>query len=168
MEPIAVYREKTFRTKKTITLYPDRINITGKILLQQDFKFELSLHNINPMHQQISVRDSSFWAGIIILVISAVVLEALRSIWQVPWSNPTLGLMLVFIVTGIILCIATIRKVEFYTFTNLSGTPVLSVAKSKKDRKSFDAFISHLVTSIKKTQDNNEHQDSDETVTSHQ
>ncbi|MFC1634946.1 hypothetical protein ACFL5Z_08895 [Planctomycetota bacterium] len=158
MEPIAAYEEKTFRTKKTITLYPDRINVTGKILLQQDFKFELSLRNINPVYQQISVRDSSFWAGIIMSVISAIVLEALRSIWQVPWSNLILVLMLGFVVTGIILCLATIRKVEFYTFTNLSATPVLSIAKSKKDRNSFDAFISHLVTSIKETQDISEHQ----------
>ena len=167
MEPIAVYEEKTFRTKKSITLYPDRIDVTGKILLQQDFKFELSLRNINFAYHQVSVRDSNFWSGIIISVISAIVLEALRSIWHVPWSNLVPVLMLVFIVTGIILCIATIRKVEFYTFTNLSGTPVLSIARSNKDRKSFDAFISHLVTSIKKTQDNKEHQDSDETITGH-
>jgi len=76
--------------------------------------------------------------------------------------------MLGLVMTGIILCIATIRKVEFYTFINISGTPVLSIARPKKDRNYFDAFISHLVTSIKEVQNNNENQSSEETVTNHQ
>ena len=127
--------------------------MTGKVLLEQDFKVEFELKNINPVYQQIRIRDKAFWSGVIMSVLAAVVLEILHSVLEVPWSHSTAGLMLVFIVSGILLCSATVRKVEFYTFTNRSGTPEFSIARPRKNKEVFDSFISNLVAAINNAQE---------------
>ena len=113
---------------------------------------------VNPAYQQIWIRDSAFWGGLAMALLSAIVLEIMRGVWNVPWSNTTLGLMLGFIVTGIILCTATIRKVNFYTFTNLSGTPLFSIARSGKEKEAFKSFVSHIVGAANIAQSFSEHQ----------
>lgn len=153
MEQIAEYFEKTFRIQKTITLFPDKITVRGKVVLQQDFQMEIPLKNMNPLYQQIAQRDCSFWAGIYMMVIPGVILTALHSIWKVSWVNLASCLMLVFTVSGGVLCLATIKKVTHYTFTNLAGIPVLSIAKPKKTEEEFESFISDLIDSIKKAKD---------------
>lgn len=148
MEPIAEYAEKTFRTKKVLTLFPDKIKITGKVLLDREFDVEIELKNVSPVYQRIWQREKTFWGGVAISLLAAAALEILRTVWELPWSHPTSGLMAVFIMSGVLLCCATARKVEYYLFTNAAGASLFDVARAGKRKSEFDGFISQLVATI--------------------
>lgn len=154
MGPVAEYSEKTFRTKKTFTLFSDRIRIAGKVSLEQDFTIEVKLKDVTPAYEEIWQRDKTFWAGLAMAGLSAIVLQILRDVLGLSWSHFTPGLMSVFVVSGLLLCCVTARKVEFYTFRNTSGVPLFSVARAGKSKSEFDQFISTIVATINSVHQN--------------
>jgi len=149
MEPLAVYKEMRFRGRRVFTLFIDRIHVHGKVFFEKDFDLTIELIKLNPVCQKLWIRDQMFWVGMLLTVIPAIVAEILVSAFGIEWSNKAVGLMFCLAISGVLLCLATVRKVEFFCFVNNQGIPTLTIARSGKQKKDFDSFIEKLVSSIK-------------------
>ncbi len=154
MEPIATYSEKRFSGKRYFELYPEKVHVQGKVFLQNDFDINIELKKLSPDYQKLRVREKAFWAGIWMVTIPLLLLEILTSVFSVTFANPIIGLMIVFPISGILLCVATFRKVEFYSFSNSSGIAVLDIARAGKDKEKFEAFVEQLIGCIKESKNN--------------
>lgn len=149
MEPLAVYQEKRFSGRRVFTLFSDKIHVRGKDFLEKDFDLTIELVTLSPLCQKLWIRDKMFWAGIILVGIPAIMAKILMSAFGIEWSNEAVGLMFALAISGVLLCLATVRKVEFCSFSNNHGIPTLAIAKSGKQKEDFGTFIERLVSAIK-------------------
>jgi len=150
MDPLSIYSERSFSRACHYELYPDRLRIKGKVFLQNEFDVTIGLKDLNPDYQKLKAREKSFWAGLWVALVPAILLEILVSVFHITFVNPVFGLMICLVVTGLLLCAVTVKKVEYYRFTNSSGIHVLDIARVGKDKQKFDGFIICIVDSTRK------------------
>ncbi len=151
MNPISTYSECSFNRACHYELYPDKLHVTGKVFLRNEFDVTFELKNLNPIHQKIKVRNNNFLAGLGMSSVSAILLLILVSVFHVKFDSLVFVIISCAIVAGLLFCASTIKKVEYYRFTNLSDINVLDIARTGKDRQKFDEFITQLVDAIRKS-----------------
>lgn len=146
--PIATYHEVTFNLNRHFELYPDRIRVHGKILLQAEIDTTIPLNLIQPRLIKIRTRNPhfalGFWfvaAGLVGWVIAIEVLK-MDIFGFVPWLFGILAF------TGLALTATTYSKVEYTRFESDAGIAVIDIARAGPERKNDDAFIARLLEQI--------------------
>ncbi len=153
MESVATYSETRFSGQRDFTLYADRIRVTGKVFLKSDFDTTIQLARLNPDYSRLRIREAGFMAGVWLILISLLLSGILIAGFKFPVEHPLVLLVLIQPVAGLVLCLATLRKVDFARFQNDDGIVVLDVARAGKTRSAFDPFIKALVDTIRKTKE---------------
>ena len=149
MEPLATYSEKRFEGCRKYELFEDKIRVKGNVSTRSDFEVALDLKDINPEYSIVRLR-STFWVpGLCIIIISTIIAVILSKVYRMTVEDFWMGLTLVMPVAGIILILATFKKVEFYSFRNSSGLTVMDIARSGNEKDKFDGFIEKLIDCIK-------------------
>ncbi len=145
VEPIATYREQRFDGKRLFELFPDRVRIRGSVQLVSEFETSIPLSTLvsNPTH--LRLRNKSFWHGLWILLIAFVLEVLLVTSFHVSPESFSLVLIGCIGMSGLVLMLATARKIEFVVFANTTGVPILDFARSGPDKGKLDSFV-HLVT----------------------
>ncbi len=138
---IATYREQRFDGKRVFELFADRIAIRGSRQFKSEFQISVSLRFIDPVPNRLWVRHSAFWGGVWMLLIAATVDTVLISSFHVAPESDGAGLVGCMGMAGLVLALATIRKVEFISFKNVAGMTVLDFARSGPDAAKLDEFI---------------------------
>src|SRR5262245_9821753 len=113
MEPIATYSEQRFDGKRTFTLMPDEVVVTGSATLSADFHARIPLSSLDPNFGTLRFRNRIFWGGLWMMVVSFVVCTILVSGFHMSWATMPPGMLACIGMAGLLLCLATRRKVEF-------------------------------------------------------
>ena len=149
--PLATYREVRFDGKRLFELHADSIRVAGSRTFQSNVDTTIPLSRIDPRVIRMHVRHGSFWAGLCLAVVGFFGYEILTAGFKLnPFEFPA-GLPLGLGVTGIALCLATARKVEFARFESDAGVAVLDIARAGPDRAKFDEFVSKLQDQVRST-----------------
>lgn len=147
-EPIAMYRETRLEGKRVFELFPDRIRVRGEIQLRSEFDMSFPLVRLDPNPMRIRVRHKSFWAGLWILLAAVVLDSVLISGFHFPPETFCVGLIGCMGMSGFVLMLATLRKVEYVMFANLGGVHVLGIARSGPDAGELDSLVQLTRTAI--------------------
>jgi len=148
MEPIATYFEQRFDGKRTFTLLPDVIVVSGSQTLSSEFEFRIALDSLDPNYMKVRCRNRSFSSGLWMLSASMLVCTILVSGFQIPWVSAATGMIACMGMAGLLLSLATCRKVEFIQFRTQAGHTVLDLSRSGPQRDQFDGFVEALVKQI--------------------
>ena len=97
---------------------------------------------------KIRFRSPISHAGLLIAVVAFVACSILVSGFHMSFATFPPLLLACIGVSGIMLMLATYRKVEFVRFKNDSGIVVLDIARSAKKATLADSFIDALTTQI--------------------
>jgi hypothetical protein len=153
MESVATYSETRFSGQRDFTLYADRIRVTGKVFLKSDFDTTIQLARLNPDYSRLRVRETGFMSGVCLILISLLLTGILIAGFKLPVEHPLVLLVIIQPVAGLVLCLATLRKVDFARFQNDDGIVVLDVARAGKSKSGFDPFIEALADTIRKSKE---------------
>lgn len=140
-EVIAVYREQRFDGKRVFELFHDRVRIRGSRQFSSEFETFVSLAALDPTPMRIRIRHKSFWSGLLILLVAFILDCILVSGFHFPPESSSVGLVGCIGMAGVALMLATARKVEFISFSNIAGRPVLDFARSGPDAADLDSFV---------------------------
>jgi hypothetical protein len=149
MEPIATYSEVRFDGSRKFTLLPDKIVVHGKQSLRSEFETAIALTSLNPNPDKLRIRNGNFIAGLWIVLISYVLCAILVSGFRVSFTTFAPGLLVSIGLGGVVLMLATFRKVEFVRFKNDGGIVILDLARAGKSAAQLDSFINALTKQIR-------------------
>lgn len=133
MESLATYSEVRFDGSRVFTLLPDKIIVHGKQSLRSEFETAIALTCLNPNPDKLFVRNPSFFGGLWMAIVSFVVCCILISGFGVSLEKSAPVLLIVLGLAGVVLMLATFRKVEFVRFKNDGGI-VLSLISHAQPR----------------------------------
>jgi hypothetical protein len=151
METIATYDEVRFDGRRTFTLLPDRILIRGRQTLQSEFETGIPLTTLDPNPDKLWVRHRSFIAGMVLAVVGFMGCTILVSGFHMSFTEFAPGMLAGVGASGVMLMLATYRKVEFIRFKNDAGIVLLDVARSGKNAAEFDSFVDAIIRQIRFT-----------------
>lgn len=149
MQPVAKYSERRFDGRRTFELYPDAVLVKGSSTFASDFEARVPLASLDANYARLRVRHPACLVGAGGAIFACVVRELLVGPLQLPWFDERSGFATALVVSGLVLCLATIRKVEFVRFTTQSGVVALDVARAGPDRAHFDEFVGAVVRQIR-------------------
>lgn len=149
METIATYYERRFDGKRTFTLLADAVVVSGSATLTSEFQVRVPLSSLDPNYSMLRLRHRIFWAGLWMVVVSFFAWTTLVSGLHMSWGTLPPILAANFGIGGLLLCLATGRKVEFIRFTTLAGVVALDLARSGPERDKLDGFIDALTKQIR-------------------
>ena len=142
--PVATYAERRFDGRRLFELYPDRVAITGIASLGARFELNISLDALLPTADRLWARPSGFWSGIGMLIVFSIAPMGFASVLS-PWWK---GLFWVSAVGGLLLALATSRRIEWAVFRNAAGTETLTIARSGPNRDNFQTFVDAVRAAI--------------------
>ena len=148
MEPIATYFEQRFDGKRMFTLFPDAIDVRGSVALTSEFELRIPLSSLDPNYTKLRCRNRGFNGGMWMLSASIFACTVLVSGFQLPWISASTGLATCMGMAGLLLSLATCRKVEFVQFRSQAGVTALDLARSGPQRDQLDGFVETLVRQI--------------------
>ena len=135
--PVATYAERRFDGRRLFELYANRIAISGTASLGARFELNISLDALVPAPDRLWARPNGFWSGIGMLVVFSTVPLGFASVLSVWWKGLFWGLA----VSGLLLALATSRRIEWAVFRNAAGVQLLTIARSGPSRNNFQAFV---------------------------
>ncbi|MBK9099037.1 MAG: hypothetical protein IPM14_13125 [bacterium] len=144
-DAIATYSERRFDGRREFTLFADKVAISGTTSLGPRFEMTVQLNSLVPVADRLWARSRGFWQGIVLAVVSAILALGFTEVLPQFW----MGLLWVVAVGGVLLAAVTFRRVEWASFNNSAGTPVLTIAKVGPKREEFDRFVSAIVGAIR-------------------
>ena len=149
MEPLARYFEQRFDGKRTFELFPDKLQVRGAETLGADYEQTFRLASPQPEVNRMWYRNRSFNAGLWMFVGGGFAFVVLT--WGLGRSFEWfwLGITGCVVLPGLLLAIATCRKVEYAVFRSEAGIEAVSVARSGKEAAAFDAFVKRLAEQIR-------------------
>ncbi len=153
-EPIAIYEEARFESRRRFELFPDRIRVTGAGpgIARSDALLQLSGLRSDP--DRVWVRKAMFRYGWMILCVAAfwAVLVILRdgpeALTQMSWVMAMVGPTACL---GLVLTLFNARPVEFVRFPTDAGLVVLDVGRVGSQAVDFDSFVDALIAQIAET-----------------
>lgn len=148
METIATYFEQRFDGKRTFTLLPDVIVVSGSHALTSEFEFRIPLASLDLHYTKLRCRNCGFNGGLGLIVASTLVCTILVSGFQIPLASAATAMTAGMGMAGLLLSLATCRKVEFIQFRTQAGHTVLDLSRSGPQRDQFDGFVEALVKQI--------------------
>jgi hypothetical protein len=143
--PIATYRERRFDGRRDFSLYTDRLEVSGKQTPGAEFTSTFNLGSLDPHLNRIRKRDPGFVGGIWMVLISFGLLQSHTVSFPSNWS----GLTAVMGVAGLLLSIATLRRIHWATFRSVAGVELVSIARSGPDASSFEEFLERMANQIR-------------------
>jgi hypothetical protein len=149
MDTIATYSEVRFDGSRTFTLLPDKIIVRGKQSLQSEFEAAIPLATLDPNPDKLRFRNRIFTWGMWIALMSFVGSSVLISGFHMTFAAFGPGLVACVGMSGVVLMLATYRKVEFVRFKNDGSIVVLDIARAGKSAGQLDSFIDALTKQIK-------------------
>ena len=149
METLATYSEQRFDGKRTFTLQPDAVVVSGSATLSAEFQARIPLSSLDPNYSTLRFRNRNFWTGLWMVVVSFVVCTVLVSGFHMSWGTMAPGMVACIGMGGFLLCLATARKVEFIRFTTDAGVVLLDLARSGPERDKLDGFVEALIRQIR-------------------
>lgn len=151
MQPIATYSEVRFEGSRTFTLLPDKVVVRGKQSLQSEFETTIALKTLDPSPDTLRFRNQIFTWGMWIANVGFVVCAILVSGFHMSFATFPPGLVACIGMSGVMLMLATFRKVEFVRFKNDGGIVILDIARSGKSAAQLDSFIDALTKQIRES-----------------
>ena len=149
METIATYSEVRFEGSRTFTLLSDKIIVRGKQSLQSEFETGIPLTTLDPNPDKLRFRNQIFTSGMWIAIVSFVGCSILISGFHMTFATFAPGLVACVGMSGVMLMLATYRKVEFVRFKNDGGIVILDIARAGKSASQLDSFIDALTKQIR-------------------
>ena len=128
---LATYREAWFDCKRLIELNDDSIRVSGSATFQSEFDTSIPLVRIYPAVNRFRVRSRAFWAGMWLVIAGVVVPTVLVSGLKCNPLGVAPGLFYVFGISGVVFCLATLRKVEWARFQSDAGLAVLDIVRRR-------------------------------------
>lgn len=147
--PIATYREVRFDGKRTIELFDNSVRIVGSRTLQSSFDASIPLSGIVPVVNRFLVRNGLFWMGVWLFKVGFIGDAILISGLKIDAFSLASGMLGCVAIGGVLLCIATWRKVEIAQFTSDVGLPVLDIVRAGPDRQHFEAFVAKVLEQVR-------------------
>ncbi len=144
-KPLATYTEARFDGTRQFELFADRIRVTGAATLQSRVDTTIPLSRIHPQVIKLWVRNRVFWVGTWIATIGLISATLLVKGFNVDPFSYAPGALGVIGMSGIALCLATARMVEFARFESDAGVAVLDIARQGPDVERFDQFIEQVL-----------------------
>lgn len=135
--PIARYDERRFDGRRQFQLFPDRIEVSGASFLGARFEEHVPLEGLSAAPDRLWTRAAGFWSGIGLAIVLSIIplgFDAVLSSW---WK----GLCWVLAAGGVLLALATSRRVEWAVFRNSAGIAVLTIARAGPHRDQFQGFV---------------------------
>jgi hypothetical protein len=149
MEPLMTYAERRFEGTRTFQLFPDRVVIRGSEVLSAEYEQTVRLESLNAEFDHMWYRHPNFMHGIYLAVGSLIAVSVLHSGFGMSVGTYLGGMAAVGVITGLLLAFATRKKVEYAVFKTQAGVAGLSVARSGKQVRDYDAFVQRLVQQIR-------------------
>jgi hypothetical protein len=143
-QPIATYNERRFDGRRVFRLFRDRISISGSTALGPRFELTVPLKTLLPTPDRYWNRQNGFWSGVSMFVLFAVVPLGFASVLT-PWWKGFFG---VIAAGGLLLALATARRIEWAAFRNAMGQETVNVARSGPDRAQFQSFVTAVSGAI--------------------
>lgn len=153
MNPIATYTEARFDGKRTFHLFEDKVIVRGKATLGGDFETAIPLASLTPSFARLRSRHRAFFGGIWIMVGSSILAYVVGAISQKN-SSEVVGFFCALGIAGLVLLLATAKKVEWVQFNTDAGVTVLTIARAGKEKDKFDSFVEALTSQITVARDN--------------
>ena len=146
--PLYIYREKRFEGKRVFELFPERIRVQvdRNFGTKSDITIRLSI--LNHVPNRVWVRSKAFQTGFWILFSAGILWGVFSGNFSHSLRTTKAFIVAAEAVTGLGLMLATVRRIEYVSFTSLAGVTVLDVARSGPDKAQFDVFTQHLITLI--------------------
>ena len=153
MEPLARYFEQRFDGKRTFYLFPDNLKVRGAETLGADYEQTFRLASLQPEVNRVWYRNRSFNAGLWMFVGGGFAFSVLT--WGLGRSFEWfwLGTTGCVAFPGLLLALATCRKVEYAVFRSEAGVEAVSVARSGREAAAFDSFVKRLAEQIRISQE---------------
>jgi len=145
MSAIASYEERRFDGQRLFELFEDRLVIKGKNSLGADFENVVLLDSLQPVISTVRTRPKGFGAGLLMAIASMMILQGAGVDPLSYWGC----VVVVMCLSGLLLAVATFRKVTWATLKSKAGTDALAVARVGPDKPEFEAFIAALCEQIR-------------------
>ena len=146
---LATYRETRFDAKRVLELFGDHVRIRGSSLLGTDFDTTIALGQLQPRVTTLRVRNRAWGSGLLMASLSFFGWAILVLQFELEWSSFAPVLCAGLCIAGLLLVLATARKVEFARFEFSAGVPLLDIARSGADAGTFDEFVDRLLQQIR-------------------
>jgi hypothetical protein len=151
MEPIATYAEARLEGRRSFTLLPDRLVMTGKGLSgEMDLAFDLK--TLSPIVGRLRVRSRYFRLGFLLLVLPWCITGLAVSVFGNAHDSQWVVFASSLSFLGLIIVAISVRKIEYARFTSRAGVPVLDISRTAKKPVQFDSFIDAITRQIRLTQ----------------
>lgn len=149
------YEELRADGKGTYQLFADRVLERGSELFSSDYEQTIMLKSLQTEFDRVWCRSPEFSKGMQLVLWPPFVFIILRDGFG---STKTYlaELTALVVIVGLVRVLTACRKVEWAVFKNLTGTAVLSVARSGNQTADFDLFIQNVVQNIKLCREANE------------
>lgn len=135
------YSEQRFDGKRTFQLFPDRVVVRGAETLSSDYDQTIPLATLTPEATTMRYRHPQANSAVWMMAVSMAGLFVLMGYFKMPVEATPVVFTAGLGVIGLLLGVATYKKVEFVIFRTDAGVDVLSVARSGKHAGEFDTFI---------------------------
>lgn len=157
-EPLAIYRDRFPGTRRSFTLYPDRIIVRTRERFAGESEYPFLLRDLEPdyaMHRgrsEIAGPGALILAGIFGFLFVFGLINGTKPGFHPIGTGFNFALAVACLITG---C-RNLPKIERYLFRLKGGTVAFDVARSGEQRDQFDSFIQQLVAAIQSIQSANE------------
>ncbi len=141
---IATYNERRFDGRRVFHLFRDHISISGNTALGPRFELTVPLKTLTPTPNRYWGRQNGFWSGVLTLVLLGAIPVGFAAVLT-PWWK---GLFGVLAVGGLLLALATARRIEWAVFCNAMGQETVNVARSGPDQAQFQSFVTAVSGAI--------------------
>lgn len=144
MSTLATYDEKRFDGYRSFELLEDRIVVKGKASLGAEFEATVMLNTLQSHPSIVRSRNTGFLQGVGMTLITVILLQSGVISPLSYWG----GLLIVFAIAGILLTLATLRKIEWAYFNSKAGVLALTIARVGKQTASYESFVKTLTVQI--------------------
>ena len=146
--PIATYREQRLDGKRIFELFDDRVRIFGSAQFSSEFELSAPLATLRPRPNRFKVRHRAFWCGLWLLLGFCVLDIVLVSALRVPGESFAVIIVGCMAMSGLVIMLATARRVEFASFSTVAGVQALDIARAGPDTAHFDPFVQSVSAAI--------------------
>jgi hypothetical protein len=144
MDVIDTYHEVRFDGCRNYELYADRVVVKGKQSLGQEFESVVMLSTLQPIVSKVRARSKGFGQGIAMALVAGVLVQSGLVSPVSYWG----GFVIVLGISGVLLTLATAKKVEWAYINTKAGVLALTIARSGKEKTKFESFVQSLIKQV--------------------
>jgi hypothetical protein len=151
-DPILKYTDISLDRKQTLSLWADRVHLSGKIFTRGKYEASFDLVNVSPDYQDVVIRHKAFWTFIWMLVVSILIACVLHAMPEFKTDSSAGMFITVFPLFPTAACLMTFKKYRMAQFLSTQGQLLFVLCEAGKDKGKFEEIVSRLVDRIRKTQ----------------